>query len=134
MRTGGCLCGAVRYRATLSRDRVGACHCAMCRRWTGGPLMTVSASSVTFDAPDAVSTYASSAWAERGFCATCGSVLFYRFLGGTPDQAVPHLTYGSLDDPTGLTLGLEVFIDEKPDGYEFAGERKQLTAAQVMGG
>jgi hypothetical protein len=106
----------------------------MCRRWTGGPLMTVSASSVTFDAPDAVSTYASSAWAERGFCATCGSVLFYRFLGGTPDQAVPHLTYGSLDDPTGLTLGLEVFIDEKPDGYEFAGERKQLTAAQVMGG
>ncbi len=133
-RTGGCLCGAVRYRATLSRDRLCACHCGMCRRWASGPFLNVSCAAVTFERPEAVTTFRSSEWAERGFCAACGTVLFYRYLAGTPEQAVPHLAYGSLDDPTGLTLGLEVFVDEQPDGYAFAGERKRLTAAQLMGG
>jgi len=126
-RAGGCLCGAVRYRATIDNERFGACHCSMCRKWTGGPLLNVRASSVTFEGEPSV--YASSDWAERGFCATCGSCLFYRLQSS---DGPLHVTYGSLDDPTGLTFTHQVFIDHKPEGYGFANETSTMTAAQVL--
>ena len=53
-RTGGCLCGAIRYRATIDNPRFGACHCPMCRKWTGGPLLNVRASAITFDGTPSV--------------------------------------------------------------------------------
>ena len=33
--TGGCLCGAVRFTAEADDDGIVACHCTMCRRWSG---------------------------------------------------------------------------------------------------
>ena len=38
--TGGCLCGAVRYRATVDPIRVVNCHCGMCRRASGAAFLT----------------------------------------------------------------------------------------------
>jgi len=126
-RDGGCLCGAVRYRATIDHPRFGACHCPMCQKWTGGPLLNVQASEVVFEGTPAV--YASSDWAERGFCSTCGSSLFYRLRAS---KGPLHLAYGSLDDVEGLTFTHQVFIDRKPDGYQFGNETGTMTSAEVM--
>ena len=74
---GGCLCGAVRYRSSEGPIRAVSCHCAMCRRWTGAAFATF----VHFPAGTFVwevgqpTRYRSSAEAERGFCARCGSTL-----------------------------------------------------------
>jgi hypothetical protein len=117
----------VTYRATIDNARFGVCHCTMCRKWTGGPLVNVRASEVVFEGTPAV--YASSDWAERGFCSTCGSSLFYRLKSS---DGPLHVTFGSLDDPSGLTFTHQVFIDQKPDAYAFANETSTMTAAQVL--
>jgi hypothetical protein len=75
--TGGCLCGAVRYRATADPLRVVSCHCGMCRRASGAAFLTF----VHFPAGAFAwiggqpTRYRSSAEAERGFCAVCGTTL-----------------------------------------------------------
>ena len=56
-RTGHCLCGAVQYTATLPEEGLGACHCEMCRRWTGGPYVSVRTLSITFHSDETLATY-----------------------------------------------------------------------------
>jgi hypothetical protein len=78
-RRGACLCGAVRISVKASTKSVGACHCSMCRKWGGGPLLAVECGhDVHFEGGDRISVFNSSDWAERGFCSRCGSHLFYR--------------------------------------------------------
>lgn len=94
--TGGCLCGAVRYEATEPPTGVGYCHCRLCQRATGAPhwlgaMIPVNAFRFTRGAPK---FYKSSAWAERGFCAECGSPLIFR--DGTATHGV---MVGTLDHP-----------------------------------
>ena len=132
---GSCLCGAVAFEAETPKS-VNVCHCSMCRRWTGGPFMACHADGgVAFSREDGLTWYDSSDWAERGFCSVCGSSLFYR-LKDKPSELI--ILAGALDLPDGMTLGSEIFIDEKPDFYDLAGERPRLTGpeflAQLQGG
>ena len=93
--TGGCQCGAVRFRVTGGLGGAGMCHCRMCQRATGNafaPLVT--ARGVEWEGEPA--RWASSDIADRGFCAKCGTPLFY----------APHdlkdgveMMIGALDDP-----------------------------------
>ncbi len=131
-RSGKCLCGAVSFTATIERQRLTACHCSMCRRWTGGPLLCFTADAVDWAGEDHITTFASSEWAERGFCSKCGTSLFYRVTAPGSHSGRLHLGFGALDDPSGFELALEVFIDKKPDAYELAGDRKKMTAAEVF--
>ncbi len=96
--TGGCLCGAVRYRATAAPLRAVSCHCAMCRRASGAAFLTfvhfpLEAFAWTKGAP---TRYRSSANAERGFCARCGSTLSMH--EAVLDERV-QVSLGSLDRP-----------------------------------
>lgn len=98
---GGCLCGAVRYRATGPVRQVNYCHCAMCRRHSGAPVAAFAtfarASFVyTRGAPQA---FRSSPAAERGFCAECGTPLTWE---SRDDRAWIDVGVGTLDDAQGL--------------------------------
>ncbi len=128
-REGGCLCGAVRYRVTEDVYAYGTCHCDMCRRWTGGPLFATEVGlGVEFEGEENIGTFRSSEWAERGFCKICGSCLFYKIIpNGHYMMAV-----GGFDDQTDMKMTGQVFIDEKPDGYAFVNETKNMTGAEVM--
>jgi adenylate cyclase len=80
--TGGCLCGAVRYEASQAPIRSAACHCRMCQLAVGAPFVTMvhfpsDAFAYTRGVP---ASYKSSTIAERGFCAECGTSLFYRVI------------------------------------------------------
>lgn len=125
--TGRCLCGAVQFSAEQVETHFHACHCGMCRRWSGGPLFAALASGVTFSGEEPA-TYASSEWAERGFCRRCGTNLFYRFKDG--GQCV--LCVGAFDDPTPFKLVGEIYVDHQPPGYRFAGELERRTEAEVV--
>jgi len=74
---GGCLCGAVRYRATAAPVRGVICHCSMCRKHSGAPALAFIHFLVeSFNWVKGEPTrYRSSAYAERGFCSRCGSTL-----------------------------------------------------------
>lgn len=126
--TGRCLCGAVHFTADDVEPEHHACHCGMCRRWTGGPFLAASARALRFDDDAEVGRFPSSEWAERGFCRRCGATLFYRLR--PTDQY--FVSVGAFDDPTAFQLARELFIDQKPAGYAFAGDRPRLDAAAVF--
>jgi len=126
---GQCMCGAVTVTATPARDALGACHCDQCRRWTSSMLVTFEAEP-GYAALGPVKTYTSSDWAERAFCADCGSALWYRLTLPGEMHGQTQMAAGLFANGAGQPLKLELFIDKKPDGYAFAGERKQMTTAE----
>ncbi len=127
--SGRCLCGAVTFKANIASNEVGICHCSMCRQWSGGVMMAVEyKGELKLDSTDALGIYESSDWGERGFCKTCGTSLFWRMKGGGHGVVSPH----ALEDMKGQTLTHEIFIDSKPDFYNFAEPTKKMTGAEIM--
>ena len=126
---GSCLCGAVRVTArTLSRS-IGACHCGMCRKWTGGPLLAVDCGTeVSFEGKENVSAFNSSDWAERGFCKQCGTHLFYK-LKKNNQYIMPA---GLFENLGGAVFDHQIFIEEKPAFYSFSNQTKNMTGAEVF--
>jgi hypothetical protein len=101
----------------------------MCRRWSGGPLLALDCGSeVSFEGVEHISVFNSSAWAERGFCKQCGTHLFYR-LKQNNQHIVP---VGLFDDLGNLEFDHQIFIDEKPEFYDFANETHKMTGAEVF--
>jgi hypothetical protein len=126
---GSCLCGAVKMAIKNMSPSIGACHCSMCQKWAGGPLMAVDCGTdVSIQGEENVTVFNSSEWAERGFCNKCGSSLFYR-LKQDNKYFVPA---GLLDGAKELKLDHQIFIDEKPDYYCFANETQNMTGAEVF--
>ncbi len=128
-RCGKCLCGAVRVTAKNAGNGFGACHCNMCRRWGGGPLMAINCGAdVSIEGAENVSVYDSSAWAERGFCRQCGSHLFYR-IKETGQHIIPVGIFGSDEN---FVFDSQVFIDEKPSFYSFSNKTHDMTGAELF--
>jgi len=96
--TGGCQCGAVRYASSQLVDNAHICHCRMCQKAVGNVFAALvgAPNDTLIWTRGTPATFASSDLAERGFCAACGTPLFYRGTG-SPRTG---LTIGSLDDPS----------------------------------
>lgn len=128
-KTGSCLCGAVTLTLEVEEPVFDACHCGMCRRWAGGPGMGVHATKgLTFTGEEAITTYSSSAWAERGFCKQCGTHLFYRLKNGS----FCNVTLGILDGVDDFTFKTQIYVDCKPPSYAFANRTAMMTEAEVI--
>ena len=97
---GGCLCGALRYRLNGKRIDAGYCHCRLCQRSSGAPVMAWA----TFAAADFSYTqgtpavYRSSANGLREFCPVCGTQLIFR----RPSETTVDVTMASLDEATAI--------------------------------
>jgi hypothetical protein len=126
--SGKCLCGAVSFLVEEVSPQVHACHCSMCRNWCGGPGLAVKVGRIEFTGEEHIGRYDSSAWADRGFCRRCGTSLFYRLK-----EANQYFVWqGTFNDQTPFRLTGEIYVDEKPSGYEFAGAHPRLTAAEFL--
>ena len=126
---GHCLCGAINMTAKVS-NRLGVCHCDMCRRWGGGPTMFVDAlEAPVLQGVENVVVYSSSTWAERAFCKCCGSHLFYRMKG---DKPLYHLLAGLFNNLDDIQFNMQIYIDKKPCYYSFSNETKNMTEAEVI--
>lgn len=126
--TGKCLCGAVSFVAEDVKKETHACHCGMCRRWSGSPVFGVSVGKIQFSGEENISVYVSSDWAERGFCKTCGTNLFYRLR-----ESGHHIVCaGSFDKQEDLPLVGEIYIDQKPAGYDFVGDHPRQTEREFL--
>lgn len=126
---GSCLCGAVTIHAATMSNKIGACHCGFCRKWSGGPLMSVDCGTrVTFEGEAYISRYNSSDWAERAFCKQCGSNLFYRLKQN--NQYI--LPIGLFDNIEPVVFDHQIYIDKKPKYYEFANQTHNMTEAEVI--
>ena len=127
--TGKCLCGEVTVEVEGLKPTVGVCHCSMCRNWSGGPFIAVEPTSqVKFTGEESISRYKSSDWAQRGFCTNCGTHLFYHLKAN--DEYV--LLAGLFKEDASFVLDHQIFIDEKPNYYNFKESTKCMTGAEVF--
>ncbi len=117
---GSCLCGACTYEVLGPLRNVIACHCSQCRKQTGHYLAATSARLADFKLlrSDSLRWYRASPAAQRGFCATCGSTLFWQADG----REEISIAAGSLDGPTGLTIEGHIFCADRGDYYTIPDE------------
>ena len=110
--TGGCLCGAIRYRVTGPATATSLCHCDSCRRSTGGPSLAWA----IFDQDKVeilsgeLAVHRSSPGVERGFCAACGTSLTY---ARENRPGLFDVTTASLDDPEAFPPAIEIWTEER---------------------
>lgn len=109
--TGGCQCGAVRYRLDAAPTGANVCHCRMCQKAGGAPFMAFAGVKLaelvwTRGAPK---VFVSSAIAERGFCPNCGTPLTWRALGH--DRV--SVTLGSLDEPASVAPVVQFGVETR---------------------
>ena len=127
--SGSCLCGSVRISSENASNKVGACHCSMCRKWGGGPYMEVDCGvEVSFRGEENITVYDSSNWADRGFCNRCGSHLFYR-LKESKQYMIPA---GLFDNQNSFVFENQVFIDKKPAYYSFSNKTNDITEVEIF--
>jgi len=98
--TGGCLCGNVRYKATEKTLGSMLCHCRMCQKFSGAPILggTTFRTEALHFTKGGPKFYQSSKIAERGFCGDCGTALVYRGIIGVWTKWIMVFT-ASLDEP-----------------------------------
>jgi hypothetical protein len=126
--SGSCLCGACRFTA-VPEHPAHACHCGNCRKWSGGVFLSVHCgTSVVFNDGAPLSQYASSDWAERLFCARCGSSLVWQLQDGS-SQIV---SIQAFDRPGDFEIDTQMYVDHKPENYALANQTMMLTEAEVI--
>ncbi|SDG47069.1 GFA family protein [Thalassobaculum litoreum] len=117
-RTGGCMCGGVRYKITGPIKQIVACHCRECRRMTGHFLPSFDVWNEHFEMVESrdLGWYRSAPKSRRGFCKTCGCSIFFRMDGGEKMS----IAAGSLDDGCDgdLQIAAHIFTAEKGDYYD----------------
>lgn len=114
-RAGSCLCGEVTYRLNGPLRPVIVCHCGQCRKMSGHFTGATQSLAVDIEISGAsLKWFRSSDVAERGFCGTCGSTLFWRRFGAS------HISIfaGSLDGETGLRAAGQIHVEAKGDYYD----------------
>jgi hypothetical protein len=114
---GGCLCGAVRYQATVAPAGAAYCHCRMCQRSVGNVFGTFAGFPIeslrfTRGRPK---IYQSSPIGRRGFCPRCGSPLTCQGLDH-PETIL--VTIGSLDDPNQIEPKLHYGVESQLRWYK----------------
>ena len=126
--SGRCLCGAVTVTAQVGKPILRACHCQMCRRHTSGTFISLATLPDTITVTGPAKTFRSSDWAQRGFCAECGSTLWYE----TTHDKQRHISAGLFDNAADAPLKLEFFSDQCPQGYALAGEHRKMTTEETI--
>jgi hypothetical protein len=109
---GGCLCGAVRFRAAGPPLWVAHCHCESCRRATAAAFATYAGyprERVVFT-KGAPARHRSSPGVTRGFCTDCGTPLCYE-SARWPGEL--HLFLCTFDEPAALAPQAHVHAAEQ---------------------
>lgn len=124
--SGGCLCGAVRYQLKPPLRPAVACHCHQCRRTSGNYVnaTAVPRQSLALTNSDGLKWYRSSQRARRGFCAECGSSLFWN---ADALDTISIMT-GTIDGKTGLRTVAHICVADKGDYYDLNPSEPQYEA------
>jgi hypothetical protein len=108
---GSCLCGGVRFEVDATPDRIRLCHCASCKKLSGGggtASIRVPSSAIRILAGDElVRTYQPPEGSAKTFCLACGSNLFG---GGWPESERCSVRVTALDEPVGALPGAHIFV------------------------
>ena len=112
MSEGGCLCGALRYKVEADPVNTGYCHCTLCQKSTGAPVLAwASFPEVSFRYTTGCPTiYHSSSWGQREFCRMCGTQVCYR---DSESAKYVDVNIGSLDNPVSFHPRCHIFTKDQ---------------------
>ncbi|MFX0546166.1 GFA family protein [Roseovarius sp. S1116L3] len=122
MLSGRCLCGDITFEVRGAPQGVTVCHCGQCRKQSGHVWASAHVPEADLTITGAPEWFAASEAAMRGFCARCGSFLFWK----AHDEDTISFALGALDAPTGLSLEKHIFCDDKGDYYDIEDDLPQL--------
>lgn len=122
---GRCLCGDVRLAVTDFAPEVSVCHCSYCRHWSGAFTSCFAAPRDAVSVTGNAATYRATSFGERGFCARCGSHLWFKDDGGDYD-----LSPGLFPDAASFPLVREVYADCAQRFATLAGDRTRVSRAE----
>jgi hypothetical protein len=111
---GSCLCGEVRFEVKGTPSGISNCHCTQCRKQSGHVWASAYVADDKLMITGPVRWYQSSSKAKRGFCAQCGSFLFWK----SAEDNHTSFALGALEDGHGLSLQKHIFTSEKGAYYE----------------
>ncbi|MCA2405781.1 GFA family protein [Rhizobium leguminosarum bv. viciae 248] len=116
MHKGSCLCGAVTFEIEGDLRAPDACHCSKCRKQSGHFFAStdVPRRQITIRGGEGVTWYQSSEKVRRGFCAVCGSSLFW---DPTHHDWIA-VAMGAFDGPTETKLKMHIYVADKGDYYD----------------
>ncbi len=123
MLKGSCLCRDITFSVSGElRGMASACHCGQCRKQSGHHWASgnVGENGITIDGP--VAWFEASAVAKRGFCARCGSFLFWK----AHDEDQISFALGALDEEAGIRLQRHIFVADKGAYYEISDDLPKL--------
>jgi len=109
---GGCFCGAIRFQCDENPIETACCHCSICRRTTGAPLLafaTFSTKNFTYT-KGTPSIFKSSATGKREFCNNCGTQICFRTTD-TPE--IIDIISGTLDEPEKVAPTHHIYTSSK---------------------
>ena len=128
---GRCLCGAVTITVSGPHDpRVGACHCRMCQRWSGGLFLCFTADRASVTVAGEVARYRSSEFAERAFCPRCGSHLWFNDVREGDEPTTFELMPGLFDAALEWPLRSEIYVDRAMACIRLEGDHRRKTRAE----
>jgi hypothetical protein len=127
---GGCLCGLIRYRGTKPTLRGVICHCSMCRKHSGAPILAfVHFAAASFAWSKGEPTwYRSSRYAERGFCPSCGSTV------GMREEVLAdrvQICVGSLDTPDEAVIDDHVWVSQRVRWFDVKDDRPRFQGSST---
>lgn len=125
---GHCLCRAVTIEIDAPLRHVEICQCGMCRRWGGAFYAALSGAEARISGEDTVGVFRSSEWAERAFCRTCGTSLWFRFLP-TGNRS---FSAGLFDAATAYPVEREIFADDGACWTSLAGSHERRTGEDML--
>lgn len=125
---GQCMCGAVTVSATAPAPVLRACHCEMCRQQTSFAFVNIAVDQASIEMAGPVKVFRSSDWAQRGFCETCGSTLWY----GLQADGSCNLAAGLFPALKSAAMAQEFFVDQCLLGDGFVGAHSKLTRNETI--
>lgn len=112
--TGGCACGAIRYRIAGATHGTGWCHCRLCQKSSGAPAMVFTSCAVVDFAiergEEVLGRIKLVEYGERGFCTRCGTSLT---IAVSYEPGSIDIAAATLDDPTAVTPEMHIFWEER---------------------
>ena len=131
---GNCLCGAIEFTAELPSKWVAHCHCTMCQKNGGSAFITwvglEEHRCKIRDPQNQLHWYQSSDEAQRGFCKTCGSSLFFKSNRWSNEI---HVTLSNFQTPVDKAPQVHAFWDTHVDWVHLDDELPRKTAQEILG-
>lgn len=113
------MCGSLRYGAVAEPIDAGYCHCSMCQKLSGAPLLPwASFATESFRyRRGSPKIYTSSSHGQREFCADCGSQIAFRT---TDSESTVELNLGTLDDPAAVSPQYHIWCASRIPWFDTA--------------